>query len=153
MRKLWGSELYKYCIYQKQWYSDFVLYGSDLYKYCIYHIPKQKLFISILFARFGAVQKKHIYQNRHSWCLSTFSGSELYNAHIPKLLEEQIKNMSMVRSYTTRIYQNARRRQNVLHSGSEQYKKHIYQKPKIKKKIDIKKSAHCTDFFISSYRR
>lgn len=32
-------------------------------------------------------------------------------------------------------------------------KKHIYQKPKIKKKIDIKKSAHCTDFFISSYRR
>lgn len=50
--------------------------------YTIYQ-NKNCLYRSILLGS-EQCKKKHIYQNRHSWRLSTFSGSELYNAHIPK---------------------------------------------------------------------
>lgn len=56
-----------------------------------------------------------------------------------KTLEEDRMYYIVVRSYINNTYTK-----NLKYKNSAENQK---------KKIDIKKSAHCTDFFISSYRR
>ena len=66
------------------------------------HIPKHHLYTCGKAIEFGTVHKC-IYQN-------------------PNLLNIKLEALLRFGAVQKRIYQNARRRQNVLHSGSELYK-------------------------------